>query len=62
VVLVPAAAVFVTADGPVVYVETESGPKQVGVEIGARNDEDVEIVKGLDAGDRVSLVNLRGTP
>ncbi|MBT8495195.1 MAG: HlyD family efflux transporter periplasmic adaptor subunit, partial [Deltaproteobacteria bacterium] len=60
VVLVPAAAVFVTAEGPVVYIETESGPREVRVEIGARNDEDVEVVSGLEPDARVSLVNLRG--
>jgi HlyD family secretion protein len=58
VVLVPVDAVFPTPAGPVVYRRTLAGTAATPVRTGARNDEAVEIVSGLAAGDLVSRRDL----
>jgi HlyD family secretion protein len=54
-VLVPAAAVTATADGPRVYRRTAFGYDVVEPELGRRNADSVEVLSGLSAGDRVAL-------
>ncbi len=53
VVLVPAQAVMVTRDGPVVRVLRGDDSVAVEIEAGARNDLLVEVLSGLDEGERV---------
>lgn len=53
--LVPAAAVTATADGPRIYRRTAFGYEVVEPELGRRNAETIEVVSGLAAGDRVAL-------
>jgi HlyD family secretion protein len=55
VVTVPFDAVFDSADGPVVHVRGLTGTRAVRVELGRRGRDKVEIVKGVDAGDRVVI-------
>jgi len=55
VLTVPAAAVTPTADGPLVYRRTTFGVEPVRPELGSRNADTVEILSGLEAGDRVTL-------
>ena len=55
VLLVPAEAVFASADGPVVYREGLTGFEPVPVEVGRRGTGDVEIVSGLSERDRIAL-------
>lgn len=52
-VLAPAEAVFGTADGPVVWVDGWFGPRAVRPRVGARNEQWVEILEGLEAGDAI---------
>jgi HlyD family secretion protein len=52
--LIPAAAVFPSADGPTVYRKTLLGHERIGVTLGERNDEYVQVLDGLDEGDRVA--------
>ncbi len=54
-VLVPAAAVTATADGPRIYRRTAFGYEVVEPELGRRNAESIEVVRGLAPGDRVAL-------
>jgi multidrug efflux pump subunit AcrA (membrane-fusion protein) len=56
--LVPADAVFLEDEGPVVYRRTWTGHEAVRVELGRRNDDQVEVRSGLAEGDRVSRVDL----
>lgn len=58
VVLVPVDAVFPTPEGPVVYRRTLAGVSATGVRTGERNEQMVEIVAGLAAGDTVSRRDL----
>jgi len=62
VVIVPAEAVFVTADGPVAYRRTGDGHERVRLEIGRRSASEVEVLEGLEAGDQVSRVDLGEAP
>lgn len=55
VVTVPLDAVFDSAEGPVVYVRGLFGTRPVPVSLGRRGREKIEIVKGIDAGDRVQV-------
>jgi hypothetical protein len=54
IVQVPADAVFVAADGAVAYRRTGGGLERVRLELGRRTSTMIEVVRGLDAGDRVS--------
>ena len=56
--LIPARAVFLSAEGPVVYRRTMFGYKAVAVDLGRRDEERVEVLDGLRLGDRISLVDL----
>lgn len=56
-VLLPIDAVFLQAEGPVVYRKTLFGFDTVSVELGRRNDSHVEVLSGLQPGDSVSLVD-----
>jgi hypothetical protein len=58
VVQVPADAVFVTADGPVVYRDTGHGLDKIKIVVGNRTATAIEIKSGVEPGDRVSRVNL----
>ena len=53
--VIPTAAVFATARGPVVFRAGPTGRKVVYPELGRRSDDAVEVVAGLRAGDRVAL-------
>ena len=57
VVQVPAEAVFVTPDGPVVYRSTSDGLTKVKVTLGKRNATAIEVKSGLAPGDRVSRID-----
>ena len=50
---VPSEAIFSDADGPYVYVRSLLGRRRVNPELGRRNQDWVEVVSGLAAGDRV---------
>ena len=52
-VLIPREAVLVSSDGPYVYRRGALDLDRVPVRLGRENDKFVEVVKGLDAGDRV---------
>jgi len=54
--LVPVEAIFPRLDGPVVYRRAMLGLDEVRVELGRRNEDFVEVLSGLDEGDRVSTV------
>jgi HlyD family secretion protein len=54
VLLIPADAVFVTADGPVAYRESGSGLETVKLELGKRSTTMIEVKSGLAPGDRVT--------
>jgi len=56
--LVDADSVFLKADGPVVYRRTMLGHEVVPVELGRRNETNVEVLEGLREGDAVSLTDL----
>lgn len=58
VLVVPANAVFLTAQGPVVFRRTLFGHERVPVELGRRNEELVQVVGGLSDGDRIAEQNL----
>jgi HlyD family secretion protein len=58
VLVVPVNAVFLTAQGPVVFRRTLFGHEVVPVELGRRNDELVQVVRGLSGGDRIAEQNL----
>jgi RND family efflux transporter MFP subunit len=53
VVTVPLDAVFDSPDGPVVYARGLSGMRKIPIDLGRRGRDRVEIVKGVDPGDRV---------
>ncbi len=53
--LVPARAVTATAEGPVVWRETLLGVEPVHPRLGRRGEEDVEVLAGLEAGDRLAV-------
>lgn len=53
--LVPAAAVTATPEGPVVYRRTTLGSEAVRPGLGRRAEEVVEVLSGLASGDRVAL-------
>jgi multidrug efflux pump subunit AcrA (membrane-fusion protein) len=55
VLLLPAAAVTATAEGPLVFRRTALGFEAVRPELGRRSAEEVEVVSGLAAGERVAL-------
>jgi len=58
VLLVPRDAVFLRDDGPVVWVRRALGWREVEVKIGRSNRTQVEVLSGLDEGDKVSPVDL----
>lgn len=53
--LVPARAVTATAEGPVVFRETLFGVEAVHPRLGRRGEEDVEVLAGLEPGDRLAV-------
>lgn len=53
VLTMPGAAVFSDARGPYVWVKTAFGQRKVYPTLGRRNDELVEVLAGLESGDRV---------
>lgn len=55
VVSVPHDAILTSAEGPIAVRKTMTGQEMVRVELGRRNDERIEVVNGLDAGDRILL-------
>lgn len=57
VLVVPVHTVFPTDSGPVVYRKTVLGYEQVPVELGQRNAESVQVIDGLQAGDRIAERN-----
>jgi multidrug efflux pump subunit AcrA (membrane-fusion protein) len=57
VLMIPAGAVFATADGPVVYRSTILGFERVGVSLGPRNESSVQVLEGLEPGDLVAESN-----
>jgi HlyD family secretion protein len=57
VLVIPLQAVFPTPTGPVVYRRTLMGFEAVSVTLGRRNDEVVQILSGLEAGDRIAAQN-----
>jgi RND family efflux transporter MFP subunit len=52
-VIIPRDAVFLGANGPFVHRRGAVRVEQVPVRLGRENDRSVEVLKGLDAGDRV---------
>jgi multidrug resistance efflux pump len=54
-VLVPPDAVFVSPKGPVVYRRGLFGVETIPIRLGRRNERFVQVLSGLDAGDRVLL-------
>jgi HlyD family secretion protein len=58
VIVVPGDAISVTSSGPVVYRKTAGGFERLGVEVGQRNHDEVEVRSGLSAGDLVSRTDL----
>jgi HlyD family secretion protein len=63
VVLAPVAAVFSRASGPVAFRKTATGWQKVLLELGRRSRRQVEVRRGLEAGDRVALQDLEeGAP
>jgi HlyD family secretion protein len=58
VLLLPRDAVFLRDAGPVVWVRRALGWREVPVELGRGNKQQVEVVSGLAEGDRVSPVDL----
>jgi hypothetical protein len=56
VVLIPASAVFLSAQGPVAYRRRGMGAEPVRLTLGKSNAEYVEVVAGLAAGDEVARV------
>ncbi|HLE85752.1 MAG TPA: HlyD family efflux transporter periplasmic adaptor subunit [Thermoanaerobaculia bacterium] len=55
VLVLPAAAVTATPEGPVVFRRTALGFQAVRPELGRRSEDEVEVVSGLAAGERVAL-------
>jgi RND family efflux transporter MFP subunit len=52
-VLIPREAVQVSSEGPYVYRRDAMNVDRIPVQLGRENDKSVEVLKGLDAGDRV---------
>lgn len=57
VTVVPVDAVFGREDGPVAYRRTGSGFEEVSVRLGERDERNVEVLEGLEPGDRVALAD-----
>jgi HlyD family secretion protein len=51
--VIPLEAVQVTSSGPLVLAKTARGVRPIQVELGARSRSEVEVLMGLDAGDRI---------
>lgn len=60
-VLIPREAVLVASDGPYVYRRGALDVDRIPVRLGRENDKFVEVVKGLDAGDRVLVAKEKDT-
>jgi multidrug efflux pump subunit AcrA (membrane-fusion protein) len=52
-VLIPREAVFVSSDGPYVQRRGPLRVERVSVRLGGENDKFIQVLHGLDAGDRV---------
>lgn len=57
ILMVPAEAVFPTAEGPVVFRKGATGLKEISIVAGERNEKVIQVVSGLQEGDLVSLLN-----
>lgn len=57
-VVVPLAAVFPSPKGPIAYVKTSGGIELRELVLGLRGKRGVEVLKGLQSGDRVSRIDL----
>ena len=57
--VVDAEAVFLKPEGPVVYRKTFFGFEVVSVELGQRNQDNVEVLSGLTEGDSIAAVDLQ---
>ena len=55
--LIPRSAVFVSDHGPIAYRRTVFSVKEVPLKLGRENDELVQVVGGLSAGDRVLIAS-----
>ena len=55
VLLVPSRAVTLTDDGPVVYRKTVFGVEEIHPRLGRRGEDAVEVLAGLEAGDRLAV-------
>lgn len=55
VLLLPADAIVLSPDGPLVYRRAWRGSDAVAVKLGRRNEDQVEVLEGLSEGDEVSL-------
>lgn len=55
VVLMPHEAVFTAAEGPIAVRRTLRGRESVPLKLGRRNDEQIEVLEGLEPGDRILL-------
>lgn len=62
VVQLPADCVFVTPDGPVAYRPASGGPGRVRLQLGHRTPAMVEVVAGVEPGDRVSCTDPEAAP
>jgi len=60
VIIVPVQVVINRPGGKVVYVQTDNGPEAREVETGEFNDNFIEIVSGLEVGEKVVLTPPRG--
>lgn len=56
-VLIPVKAIFASDEGPVAYRRTLFGSEKVPLRLGVENAENVQVLAGLDPGDRVLLAS-----
>jgi multidrug efflux pump subunit AcrA (membrane-fusion protein) len=61
VLLLPLEAVFIRPDGPVAFKRTSVNHELVRLQLGRRNSRVVEVLGGLEEGDRVSRRDLEGS-
>jgi len=53
VLVIPVAAVFASSDGPVARIQTFRGSRLAPLQLGESDGEDIEVLGGLETGDRV---------
>ena len=56
--LVPAIAVIPTVQGRAVFVEKDGVAHQIEIEVGERTPDRIQVVRGIEPGDRVITTNL----